>query len=51
MIGSFDFQRISSDPCRCSHVSPAFAAWVVMGIFAYFLSVVGSVLSRMATWV
>ena len=51
MIGSFGFQCISSDPCRCSPVSPASAAWVAVGIFAYFLSVVGSVLWRMVTWV
>ena len=49
MIGSFDFQYILSDPCKCSPVSPEFAAWVVVGIFVYFPSVVGSVLSQMVT--
>ena len=47
----FDFQRISSDPYRYSPVSSVSAAWVAVGIFAYFLSVVGSVLWRMVTWV
>ena len=49
MIGSFDFQCISSDPCKCCPVLPELVAWVVVGIFAYFPSAVGSVLSQMVT--
>ena len=51
MTGFSDFQRIPSDPCRYFPVSSVSAEWVAVGIFAYFLSVVGSVLSRMVTWV
>ena len=49
MTGFFDFQCISSDPCKCSPVLPELAAWVVVGIFAYFLFVVGSALSQKVT--
>ena len=49
MIGSFDFQCISSDPYNCSPVSSELAAWVVVGIFVYFLFVVGSALSQKVT--
>ena len=50
MTGSFDFQRILSDPCRYFPVSPVSAAWAAVEICAYLLSdVVGSVLSQMVT--
>ena len=48
MTGSFDFQCISSDPYNRSPVSFE-VAWVVVGIFVYFLSVVGSALSQKVT--
>ena len=49
MTGSFDFQCISSDPYNCSPVLFELVALVVVGIFVYFLSVVGSALSQKVT--
>ena len=49
MTGSFDFQCVSSDQYNCSPVLFELVASVVVGIFVYFLSVVGSALSQKVT--